>query len=186
MIDYKRALIILVRNAMKRRIVKDEGEIIGWATNEDGQHYPIHAPQGNGSKSSRNEKSSSNSGGGSKIPSGGGGKMDWSDGSEKQQKWAERIKKDKIDAVGGHFDEISHLPQMEKQAKTQAEKEITAYTKELKEKMLGDLENKKSAVEWIDKYQNMLPSQIFKEVYAPYKTEHQEKIKEIRQKERST
>ena len=52
MIDYKRALIILVRNAMKRRIVKDEGEIIGWATNEDGQHYPIHAPQGGGGGSS--------------------------------------------------------------------------------------------------------------------------------------
>ena len=27
-------------------MVQDEGEIVAWATNESGDHYPIHAPEG--------------------------------------------------------------------------------------------------------------------------------------------
>lgn len=49
MIDYKRVLLALARNALRRRqMTKDEGDIVGWATNESGEHYPIHAPTGGG------------------------------------------------------------------------------------------------------------------------------------------
>ena len=53
MIDYKRVLLALMRGANRRRkLALDEGEIIGWATNESGEHYPIHAAQGGGGGSS--------------------------------------------------------------------------------------------------------------------------------------
>ena len=49
MIDYKHALIILARNAHKRhKMTADEGAIVGWATNESGEHYPIHEATGGG------------------------------------------------------------------------------------------------------------------------------------------
>ena len=74
MIDYKRALLALIRGANRRRkLALDEGEIIGWATNESGEHYPIHAAQGGGGsastggiKSSSGSASSGGKGGGEK------------------------------------------------------------------------------------------------------------------------
>ena len=52
MINYKRVLFALARGALRRRqMATDDGEIIGWATHEDGQHYPIHAAQGGGGSS---------------------------------------------------------------------------------------------------------------------------------------
>ena len=45
-IDYKRVIIALARGAARRRMVQDAGEIVAWATNENGDHYPIHAPDG--------------------------------------------------------------------------------------------------------------------------------------------
>lgn len=42
--------------------IKDEAEIIGWASHEDGQHYPIHAAQGNGGRKTAQNKSSSKEG----------------------------------------------------------------------------------------------------------------------------
>ena len=57
MIDYKRVLCCLARGYMRRlKTINDEGEIIGWATHEDGQHYPIHAAQGGGGSSSAGKK----------------------------------------------------------------------------------------------------------------------------------
>lgn len=52
MIDYKKILIALMRGAMRRRqMTNDEGAIVGWATNESGEHYPIHEATGGGGKS---------------------------------------------------------------------------------------------------------------------------------------
>ncbi len=36
----------------RKMTAKDEGDIVGWATTEEGQHYPIHAAQGGGGASS--------------------------------------------------------------------------------------------------------------------------------------
>ena len=70
MTDHKRVLIVLMRGANRRRkLALDEGEIIGWATHEDGQHYPIHAAQGGGGGSS-----GASSGGGKSSGGGSGGK----------------------------------------------------------------------------------------------------------------
>ena len=52
-INYKRVLIKLARGWMKRqraKMAQDEGDIIAWATHEDGEHYPIHAATGGGSQ----------------------------------------------------------------------------------------------------------------------------------------
>ena len=39
MIEYKRVLLALMRGANRRhKLALDEGEIIGWATNESGEH----------------------------------------------------------------------------------------------------------------------------------------------------
>lgn len=71
MIDHERVLIALMRGANRRRkLALDEGEIIGWATHEDGQHYPIHAAQGGGGSSGALIGGGKSSGGGS----GGSGK----------------------------------------------------------------------------------------------------------------
>ena len=52
MIDYKRVIVALMRGAMRRRqMANDEGAIVGWATNESGEHYPIHEATGGGGKS---------------------------------------------------------------------------------------------------------------------------------------
>ena len=49
MIDYKRVLLALARGYMRRhKITADEGAIVGWATNESGEHYPIHEATGGG------------------------------------------------------------------------------------------------------------------------------------------
>ena len=61
MIDYKRVLICLARGYKRRHMTAaDEGAIVGWATNESGEHYPIHEATGGGSpsggKSSYREK----------------------------------------------------------------------------------------------------------------------------------
>ena len=46
---YRRVLIALARGYMRRRkMTADEGAIIGWATNESGEHYPIHEATGGG------------------------------------------------------------------------------------------------------------------------------------------
>lgn len=48
-IDYKRVLIALARGYIKRHtMATDEGVIVGWATNESGEHYPIHEATGSG------------------------------------------------------------------------------------------------------------------------------------------
>lgn len=52
MIDWKSMFFRLVELARSEKTVNDEAEIIGWATHEDGQHYPIHAAQGGGGSSS--------------------------------------------------------------------------------------------------------------------------------------
>lgn len=67
MINYKRVLLALMRGANRRRkLALDEGEIIGWATHEDGQHYPIHAAQGGGGGSSGASNGGGSSGGSGK------------------------------------------------------------------------------------------------------------------------
>ena len=49
MIDYKRVLLALARGVMRRRkMMADEGAIVGLATNESGEHYPIHEATGGG------------------------------------------------------------------------------------------------------------------------------------------
>ena len=64
MTDWKSMFFRLVELSRPEKIVNDEGEIIGWATHEDGQHYPIHAAQG-GSGSSNASSSGGKSSGGS-------------------------------------------------------------------------------------------------------------------------
>ena len=49
MINYKRVLLALARGYMRRqKFAQDEGAIVGWATNESGEHYPIHEATGGG------------------------------------------------------------------------------------------------------------------------------------------
>ena len=52
MTDWKSMFFRLVELGRPEKTVNDEAEIIGWATHEDGQHYPIHAAQGGGGGSS--------------------------------------------------------------------------------------------------------------------------------------
>lgn len=51
MTNWKSMFFRLVELARPGKTVNDEAEIIGWATHEDGQHYPIHAAQGGGGSS---------------------------------------------------------------------------------------------------------------------------------------
>lgn len=109
MTNWKSMFFRLVELARPEKTVNDEAEIIGWASHEDGQHYPIHAAQGGGGSSGASSggghsgggKSSQSSGGGGKMSSGGGEKMKFeklkpkneiTGGSEKQKKWAEDIR----------------------------------------------------------------------------------------------
>lgn len=124
MIDYKRVLLALMRGANRRRkLALDEGEIIGWATHEDGQHYPIHAAQGGGGSSSASSgggssggrKSSQSSGGSGKMSSGGGGmnkdyrvkSNEITQGSEKQISWAKSIQNDFVETVNSNIKQIN-------------------------------------------------------------------------------
>lgn len=185
MTNWKSMFFRLVELARPEKTVNDEAEIIGWATHEDGQHYPIHAAQGGGGSlgassgggSYGGEKSSQSSGGSGTMSSGGGG-MKWSNGTEKQQKYAEKLKSEKIKSVESIMNE--KIDRMQATAKSDADKKAISYMKELKGKMVKELENRTdSATEWINKKQYELPTQIFKEAYQPFKSEHQQKIKEI-------
>jgi len=55
MTDWKSMFFRLVELARPEKIVNDEAEIIGWATNEAGQHYPIHAAGGGGGAATKSE-----------------------------------------------------------------------------------------------------------------------------------
>lgn len=59
MTDWKSMFFRLVELARPEKTVNDEAEIIGWATHEDGQHYPIHAAQGGGGSSGGRNKNNS-------------------------------------------------------------------------------------------------------------------------------
>lgn len=61
MADWKSLFFRLVNLARAEKLITDEGDIVGWATNESGEHYPIHAPTGGGGSSSGG-KSASGSG----------------------------------------------------------------------------------------------------------------------------
>lgn len=52
MADWKSLFFRLVNLARAEKLITDEGDIVGWATNESGEHYPIHAPTGGGGSSS--------------------------------------------------------------------------------------------------------------------------------------
>ena len=52
MADWKILFFRLVNLARAEKLIIDEGDIVGWATNESGEHYPIHAPTGGGGSSS--------------------------------------------------------------------------------------------------------------------------------------
>lgn len=56
MADWKRLFFQLVNLARAEKMITDEAEIIGWATHEDGQHYPIHAAEGGGGGATANKK----------------------------------------------------------------------------------------------------------------------------------
>ena len=65
MTNWKSMFFRLVDLSRPEKTVNDEAEIIGWATHEDGQHYPIHAPQGGGGGSSSASSGGGKSSGGS-------------------------------------------------------------------------------------------------------------------------
>lgn len=65
MTNWKSMFFRLVELARPEKTVNDETEIIGWATHEDGQHYPIHAAQGGGGLSGASSGGGKSSGGGS-------------------------------------------------------------------------------------------------------------------------
>lgn len=75
MTDWKSMFFRLVKLSRPEKTVNDEAEIIGWATHEDGQHYPIHAAGGGGGGSSGASSGGgkSSSGGGSSKSEGGSG-----------------------------------------------------------------------------------------------------------------
>ena len=60
-IVWKRLFFQLV-DVVQKEYAMDEGEIVGWATHEDGQHYPIHAPTGGGGKSANTKAENKSSG----------------------------------------------------------------------------------------------------------------------------
>lgn len=64
MTNWKSMFFRLVDLARPEKTVNDEAEIIGWATHEDGQHYPIHAAQGGGGSSVGGNSSKSEGGSG--------------------------------------------------------------------------------------------------------------------------
>ena len=59
MTNWKSMFFRLVELTRPEKTVNDEAEIIGWATHEDGQHYPIHAAQGGGARCRSREDGSS-------------------------------------------------------------------------------------------------------------------------------
>lgn len=62
MTNWKSMFFRLVDLVRPRKTVNDEAEIIGWATHENGQHYPIHAAQGGGGGSSSGGNKNNSSG----------------------------------------------------------------------------------------------------------------------------
>ena len=76
MTNWKSMFFRLVELARPGKTVNDEAEIIGWATHEDGQHYPIHAAAsgGGGSSGASSGGGKSSGGGGSSKSEGGSGK----------------------------------------------------------------------------------------------------------------
>ena len=180
MTNWKSMFFRLVELTLPEKTVNDEAEIIGWATHEDGQHYPIHAAQGGGGGSSGassggGKSSSQSSGGSGKMSSGGGGKVKFeklkpnneiAGGSEKQKKWAEDIRNGFYNTQNTYIEQYVNQLNDPDIPKTETAKNF----------MLKEIEQRKALVKSFEKASKGKPAKWYIDNRGSFRTSNPEFI----------